>query len=69
MKKYKILTKVGALNGVLWAKTTIWAATKGFVGGGQKWGRATMEKMKAKYIYICQQKRNNKLDTIKHNQT
>ena len=53
MKKYKILTKVGALNGVLWAKTTICAATKGFVGGGQKWGRATMEKTRVKYVYIC----------------
>lgn len=37
-------------------KTTIWAATKGFVGGGRKWGRATMEKTRAKYIYICRHK-------------
>lgn len=47
--------------GVLWAKTTICAATKGFVGGGQKWGRATMEKTRAKYVYICRHKYIGKL--------
>lgn len=56
MKKCKILTKVGVVGGVLWVKTTIWAATKGFVGGGRKWGRATMEKTRAKYVYICRHK-------------
>lgn len=51
-----MFTNVGALNGVLWAKTTICAATKGFVEGGRKWGRATMGNLMVKYIYICRHK-------------
>lgn len=37
-------------------KAMICAPTKGFVGGGRKWGRATMEKTRSKYIYICRHK-------------
>lgn len=39
----------------------ICAPTKGLVGGGGKWGRATMEKTRAKYIYICRHKYIDKL--------
>lgn len=36
-------------------KAMIWAPTKGLVGGGVEMGRATMEKTRVKYIYICRQ--------------
>lgn len=42
-------------------KAMIWAPTKGLVGGGGEWGRATMEKTWVKYIYICRQKYIGKL--------
>lgn len=42
-------------------KAMIWPPTKGLVGGGGKWGRATMEKTRAKYIYICRHKYIDKL--------
>lgn len=56
-----MFTKIDVSRGILWGKSMIWAAAKGFVGGGQKWGRATMVKMKAKYIYICRHKYIGKL--------
>lgn len=42
-------------------KDMIWAPTKGLVGGGGVWGRATMEKTWVKYIYICRHKYIGKL--------
>ena len=42
-------------------KAMICAPTKGLVGGGGEWGRATMGKMRAKYIYICRHKYIGKL--------
>lgn len=42
-------------------KAMICAPTKGLVGGGGKWGRATMEKTRVKYIYICRHKYIGKL--------
>lgn len=39
-----MFTKIDVSRGVLWVKTTICAATKGFVGGGQKWGKGYNEK-------------------------
>lgn len=42
-------------------KAMIWPPTKGLVGGGGEWGRATMEKTWVKYIYICRHKYIGKL--------
>lgn len=42
-------------------KAMICAPTKGLVGGGGEWGRATMEKTWVKYIYICRHKYIGKL--------
>lgn len=42
-------------------KAMICAPTKGLVGGGGEWGRATMEKTRVKYIYICRHKYIGKL--------
>lgn len=42
-------------------KAMIWSPTKGLVGGGGKWGRATMGKTRVKYIYICRHKYIDKL--------
>lgn len=42
-------------------KAMIWSPTKGLVGGGGEWGRATMEKTWVKYIYICRHKYIGKL--------
>lgn len=51
-----MFTKVDVLRGILMGKAMICAPTKGFVGGGGKWGRATMKKTRAKYVYICRHK-------------
>ena len=56
-----MFTKIDVLRGVLMGKDMIWAPTKGLVGGGGEWGMATMEKMRAKYIYICRHKYIGKL--------
>lgn len=56
-----MFTKIDVLRGVLRSKAMICAPTKGLVGGGGKWGRATMEKTRAKYIYICRHKYIDKL--------
>ena len=48
-----MFTKIDVLRGILMGKVMIWAPTKGLVGGGGEWGRATMEKTWVKYIYIC----------------
>lgn len=51
-----MFTKIDVLRGILIGKAMIWPPTKGLVGGGGKWGRATMEKTRVKYIYICRHK-------------
>lgn len=56
-----MFTKIDVLRGILRSKAMICAPTKGLVGGGGKWGRATMEKTRAKYIYICRHKYIDKL--------
>lgn len=56
-----MFTKIDVLRGILRGKDMIWAPTKGLVGGGGELGRATMEKMWVKYIYICRQKYIGKL--------
>ena len=56
-----MFTKIDVLRDILMGKATIWPPTKGLVGGGGKWGRATMEKTRAKYIYICRHKYIDKL--------
>lgn len=56
-----MFTKIDVLRGILSGKAMIWAPTKGLVGGGGEWGRATMEKMWVKYIYICRHKYIDKL--------
>lgn len=56
-----MFTNIDVLMGILIGKAMIWAPTKGLVGGGGRWGRATMEKMWVKYIYICRQKYIGKL--------
>lgn len=56
-----MFTKIDVLRGILIGKAMICAPTKGLVGGGGKWGRATMEKTRAKYIYICRHKYIDKL--------
>lgn len=56
-----MFTKIDVFRGILMGKAMIWAPTKGLVGGGGRWGRATMEKMWVKYIYICRQKYIGKL--------
>lgn len=56
-----MFTKIDVLRGVLMGKDMIWAPTKGLVGGGGVWGRATMEKTWVKYIYICRHKYIGKL--------
>lgn len=56
-----MFTKIDVLRGILIGKGMIWAPAKGLVGGGGRWGRATMEKMWVKYIYICRQKYIGKL--------
>ena len=50
-----MFTKIDVLRGVLMGKAMIWPPTKGLVGGGGEWGRATMVKTWVKYIYICRQ--------------
>ena len=40
-----MFTKIDVLRGILMCKDMICAPTKGLVGGGGEWGRATMEKM------------------------
>lgn len=56
-----MFTKIDVLMGILSGKAMIWPPTKGLVGGGGRWGRATMEKMWVKYIYICRHKYIDKL--------
>lgn len=56
-----MFTKIDVLRDILMGKATIWPPTKGLVGGGGKWGRATMEKTRVKYIYICRHKYIDKL--------
>lgn len=56
-----MFTKIDVLRGILIGKAMICAPTKGLVGGGGKWGRATMEKTWVKYIYICRHKYIGKL--------
>ena len=56
-----MFTKIDVLRGVLMGKAMICAPTKGLVGGGGKWGRATMAKTWVKYIYICRHKYISKL--------
>ena len=50
-----MFTKIDVFGGILMGKAMIWAPTKGLAIGGEEWGRATMEKTRAKYIYICRQ--------------
>lgn len=56
-----MFTKIDVLRGILIGKAMICAPTKGLVGGGGEWGRATMEKTWVKYIYICRHKYIGKL--------
>ena len=56
-----MFTKIDVFGGILMGKAMIWAPTKGLVGGGLEMCRATMEKMRAKYIYICRHKYIGKL--------
>lgn len=56
-----MFTKIDVLRGILMGKSMICAPTKGLVGGGEEWGRATMEKTRVKYIYICRHKYIGKL--------
>jgi hypothetical protein len=37
-----MFTKIDVLRSILMGKAMIWSPTKGLVGGGGKWGRATM---------------------------
>ena len=56
-----MFTNIDVLRGILMGKAMICAPTKGLVGGGGEWGRATMEKTWVKYIYICRHKYIGKL--------
>lgn len=42
--------------GVLMGEAMIWAATKGFVGGGENIRVGAMGNLRVKYIYICRHK-------------